>query len=169
MAIPAFDDRNPATFGSDGVLWPALIWWMALLVGCGPRLPATHPVSGRLTLDGQPLANATILFDPRSDLPLKQRHAARARALADGSYQLSTFRAGDGAVAGTYAVAVLPAIPLVSDTPPDPATAQSSGLVASFPKHCLSPATSGIEVVVAPNANQIDIPLSNNPVLQSTK
>jgi len=120
-------------------------------------------VSGRLTLDGQPLASATILFDPQSDLPLKERHAARAQALADGSYQLSTFRAGDGAVAGTYAVAVLPAMPLVSDTPPDPATARSFGLVARFPEHCLAPATSGIKVVVAAGPNQIDIALKNSP------
>lgn len=132
-----------------------------MLVGCGPRLPTTHPVSGRLTLDGEPLSNATIIFDPRSDLPVKDRHAARTRSQADGTFQLSTFRDRDGAVAGAYAVAVLPAMPLVGDGPVDPKAARSFGLITKFPQHLLSPATSGIEVVVTPGRNQIDINLKN--------
>lgn len=119
-------------------------------------------MSGRLTLDGEPLANATIIFDPRSDLPVKDRHAARTRSRADGTFQLSTFRDRDGAAAGAYAVAVLPVTPLVSDGPVDPKTARSFGFITKFPEHFLSPATSGIEVVVAPGRNRIDINLKNS-------
>lgn len=160
---PAFDDRNRAIFGADHMWWPALVCWTILFVGCGPRLPVTHPVSGRLTLDGQPLANATIIFDPKSERPIAQRHAGRTRSHADGTYTLSTFREGDGAAVGRYAVAVLPAQPLVSDAPPDAAVARSSGMVQAFPERYLSPATSGIVMDVEPTANVIDITLTTSP------
>jgi hypothetical protein len=43
-------------------LWFLLL--VALPLGCKGRDPGTVPVSGRVTLDGQPLANATVTFTP---------------------------------------------------------------------------------------------------------
>jgi len=35
---------------------------LLLLVGCGPAAPKLYPVSGTVTLDGQPLADGKIYF-----------------------------------------------------------------------------------------------------------
>lgn len=40
-----------------------------LPTGCGPPQPATTPVSGIVTLDGQPLAGANVSFIPQGETP----------------------------------------------------------------------------------------------------
>jgi hypothetical protein len=79
----------------------------ASLVGCnGPkeRRPL-FPVSGRVLLDGKPLAHAFVVFHPL--------HAAsgdevrpRGRADANGSFVLWTYKNADGAPAGEYRITV---------------------------------------------------------------
>jgi hypothetical protein len=71
----------------------------------------TAPVSGKVTLNGQPLAGATVTF-----LPEMQAGAASAPnpstgvTGADGSYKLSTMASGreviDGAPPGNYKVVI---------------------------------------------------------------
>lgn len=78
------------------------------LIGCGEdpsRMPRV-PVSGRVTIDGQPAAEATVVFlkvgglaDPNADAP-------RGVTDAEGRYQLSTYDENDGAPQGDYQVGV---------------------------------------------------------------
>ncbi len=75
---------------------------LALLAGCGPTNPPTAQVTGTVTLDGSPVEGATVLFLP-DDTTNK---AATASTEADGSYSLTTFEAGDGAMPGAYKVKV---------------------------------------------------------------
>lgn len=77
------------------------------LAGCGgPRVVAVHPVGGTLTVGDRPAANAMVAFHPldragaRAALPV-------ASTGPDGTYRLTTYAAGDGAPAGTYAVTVV--------------------------------------------------------------
>jgi hypothetical protein len=44
-----------------------LVLGMLLIVGCAPRSSAIVPVSGTVTLDGQPLVGATLSFQPITD------------------------------------------------------------------------------------------------------
>lgn len=37
---------------------------MLCLLGCGPKGPATYPVSGTVTFDGKPVSNGDIIFVP---------------------------------------------------------------------------------------------------------
>lgn len=69
--------------------------------GCGgPDKPVK--VKGKLTLDDQPVAGALVTF-------LKQGpkgHDAHGQTQADGSFELTTFTANDGALPGDYKVVV---------------------------------------------------------------
>ncbi|NLS92018.1 MAG: carboxypeptidase regulatory-like domain-containing protein [Planctomycetaceae bacterium] len=76
----------------------------ALACGCtpaGPDRPATFAVTGKVTLDGNPLEGATVGFVPSAG-----GTSAIGTTDASGTYQLSTFGSNDGAVPGEYKVKV---------------------------------------------------------------
>lgn len=79
----------------------------AMATGCGGGDFATAAAGGRLTCDGQPVANATVIFEPlatgNSALTGKQ---AIAETDAQGEFQLSTYSTRDGAVVGKHRVRV---------------------------------------------------------------
>jgi len=69
------------------------------LVGCGKGVV---PVAGVVTLDGQPVPAATVLFMP------EEGNGRAASALTDdeGNFRLTTYVEGDGALPGQYHVVV---------------------------------------------------------------
>jgi hypothetical protein len=73
------------------------------LTGCGPRGPAVQPVEGVVTIDGNPLAGAMVMFWPVAGGP-----PAAGSSNAEGRYVLTTptAKAGAGALAADYAVTV---------------------------------------------------------------
>src|SRR5262249_55555724 len=72
-------------------------------VGCRGGL---YPVHGKVTYpDGTPLAKGLVGFESATGTP---SITARGDIRADGSYELSTFKPGDGAPAGKYRVLVSP-------------------------------------------------------------
>ncbi len=78
---------------------------LVCFAGCGGATsdrPATYAVTGVVTLDGKPVEGATVTFNPES----RDGTAAFGRTGADGTYQLTTFEASDGALPGDYIVTV---------------------------------------------------------------
>lgn len=73
--------------------------------GCssGPKRPATIKVSGKVTMNGTPVPGATVSFQPAAT----GGRAAVGITDGAGQYVLTTFEAGDGAVAGDYGVAIV--------------------------------------------------------------
>lgn len=71
-----------------------------LWAGCGPRRPRTAPVRGRVTFDGAPVTEGRIFFHPEEGRP------AIGKLESDGMYELTTFKAGDGALPGRYRVVI---------------------------------------------------------------
>jgi hypothetical protein len=71
----------------------------ALATGCSK----TAAVKGRVTLDGQPVSGATVLFVPAA--PDRGRPAS-AQTDDDGNFRLMTYRSEDGAVPGEYRIVV---------------------------------------------------------------
>jgi hypothetical protein len=63
--------------------------------------PKTTPVQGTVTFQGNPLANATVVFSPRDG-----QYEAIGMTDNEGKYSLMTFQAKDGAVPGEYLVAI---------------------------------------------------------------
>lgn len=81
-------------------------WWVIVLLataGCGGA-SGPVPVRGTVTLDGQPLANATVQFLAGSP----DARDAMGTTDADGAFSLSTFKPGDGALPGKYKVVIQP-------------------------------------------------------------
>jgi len=75
-------------------------------LGCGGVSYKLAPVSGHVTMDNKPLANATISFysNAGADLP-----ASTGRTDEEGNYKLETFERGsnrDGAVIGESRVEI---------------------------------------------------------------
>lgn len=78
--------------------------WVAgflVLAGCTPKSdnPATVPVTGVVTLDGQPVEGANVMFQ-------SPEQGSFGLTDAQGRYELQTFEPGDGAMPGEYRVAI---------------------------------------------------------------
>jgi hypothetical protein len=71
-----------------------------LAFGCGPKLPQTSPVSGKVTVAGQPVTTGRIMFQPENGRP------AIGAIEPDGTYRLTTFQRDDGAVSGKHRVTI---------------------------------------------------------------
>jgi hypothetical protein len=84
--------------------------------GCGKTGAELAPVTGRITLDGKPLGNADILFQPAGSKP-----PSSGRADADGRYQLVYKRGVMGGVIGSNTVRITISPDVVANPPNIPA------------------------------------------------
>lgn len=83
----------------------AAAWGCALVVpaiGCGRKMEQLVPVAGRVTLSGQPVSEATIVFECR-----EAAVSRTARLSPDGRYAMADYRSV-GLPPGKYRVAVVP-------------------------------------------------------------
>lgn len=78
-----------------------LILAVATVVGCGPKHPATALVKGKVLLNGQPLTLGSVGTVPAAG------RGAHGVIQPDGSFELQTYAARDGALIGTHKVAVV--------------------------------------------------------------
>jgi len=73
-------------------------------------MPATTPVSGKVTYKGTPLTKGMITFTPidkGSETKDMAKRPASSGIAEDGSFTLGTYAEGDGAVPGDYSVMVV--------------------------------------------------------------
>ena len=120
----------------------------AAFVGCGNGSVPTYPVSGSVKYqDGKPLSGGTVSF---RSLDNPTHLTARGEIEEDGTFALSTFEEGDGAVVGRQQVIV---------TPPFAHPPRGGGWEAPPPtpkvnRRFTSYETSGLEFDVTNNASQ---------------
>lgn len=160
---------------SKALLILGILSW-AVLPGCAEKKKtlATELVEGVVTLDGQPVAGATVTFTPVQD-----GAGAPATGTSDsaGKYTLTAVgnkaagaQAGAGTLPGEYYVGVLkdemPQEPgsgdegyklPSSDTPPTSPT-----ITHVVPQQYNNPQTSGIKVTVKSGKNDIPIELKSS-------
>lgn len=79
-----------------GLVLSGSLW----LSGCGSNRPTTAPVEGKITCGGQPVPEGVITFYPEQGRP------ATGRIQPDGTYSLTTFDPGDGALIGKHKVTI---------------------------------------------------------------
>lgn len=151
---------------------------LALLVGCskGPARPKTYPVTGTVTLNGQPVEGATVVFVPKAATQSGQAagqqgpQVATGETDAQGHYQLGTFAKGDGAVPGEYLVKVFkypkPATPTgpgggdENYQPPEENAPPPAPPKNLLPDKYANEQTSGLSFTVEAKPNTFDIQLT---------
>ena len=77
------------------------LFGLLLLVGCGKAGPVMIPTVGVVTLDGEPMEGAAVMF-----MPVAGGRPASGVTDGAGRYQLRTREANDGAIAGEYDVSI---------------------------------------------------------------
>ena len=172
---------------------PTIVRWLLCvsigcvgLAGCGKaqRWPAlTEPTTAIVRLDGKPLEGALVMLGP-----VGKGYSSQGTTAADGKATLTTFRRGDGAVAGDYKVLV--SLQETRDNPalklPDPAIDREAYHLArdqaaqagkSFylvrellPQRYVSFDTSGFDAEIRQGvANEVVLELSSQAAPKPTK
>lgn len=133
---------------------------LALVAGCGPSRPATVPVRGVVKLDGTAVAGATVLFQPAQGVP------GRAITGADGTFELTTFANGDGALVGRHRVAVskftMSGVEETAGGVSGPVAAAGVKETWVTPRRYATTAESGLEVEVKRGMGPVTLDLKSN-------
>ncbi len=164
---------------SYGLLLLGLAAWAVAMAGCpggaGGTLD-TQYVEGVVTLDGDPVADATVTFTP---VTKGQGMSATGKSDASGKYTLTvvgagdaTVEAGSGTLAGEYFVGVVKTeVPTVLteeeaeeqgvEFQGGPEPGDDSGVTFVVPQKYNNPAKSGLKYTVQQGENNIPIELSS--------
>jgi hypothetical protein len=125
--------------------------------GCDTSPYQLAPVHGTVTLDGQPLSGANVMFAPRArGDETNVGKPAFGRLQSDGSYVLGTYSDEDGAVVGEHSVTI---IRVDGDTK----IAVRQQPAPNHPKFSRLPVP-GTFTVAAGQDNRIDIAITGNDV-----
>jgi hypothetical protein len=80
----------------------------ALMISSCNRAPyPLAPVRGTVTIDGQPMTGGKVMFAPVAKGSLNSGRPAFGEIQHDGSFALSTYSDGDGAVVGDHWVSIV--------------------------------------------------------------
>jgi hypothetical protein len=79
------------------------------LAGCSgdPNMPKLGRVHGKVTYKGKPVESGTVTFNPVLGKGGETGQNATGQIAADGTYEMTTFNTGDGAIVGEHMVAVV--------------------------------------------------------------
>jgi hypothetical protein len=83
-----------------------LLFWLA---GCSrdPNMPKLGRVHGKVTYKGKPVESGTVTFNPVPGKGGETGQNATGQIESDGTYVMTTFSTGDGAIVGQHVVAVV--------------------------------------------------------------
>jgi hypothetical protein len=119
--------------------------------GCGTDHPKTAVVRGTVTYRGKPVPYGNVNFIPASGPP------ATGTIGPDGSYTLTTYRKGDGAVLGPHKVVIV-AIENMGDRLPEDRTPLPPPII---PDRYTSIATSDLRAEVKAGENTVNFDLKD--------
>ncbi len=121
-------------------------------VGYPVKRKPTHPVEGKVTLDGNPLAGATLTFHTFVKETEKYATVCDGRTDELGRFKVTTYSRFDGAPVGEYVVTVAK-----SEKPADGSPAKNV-----LPARYAAPATSPFRVPVRETSNVMQLDLKSN-------
>ena len=150
---------------SLGGLVSLVLLSVVALVGCKSDRPLIVPVSGVVTIEGKPLANAAIAF-----MPVGGGRFGYGATDEDGQFKIGTFTDSDGAIVGEHRISITlqdiisPAA--MGRTPEEEEEMDRRGeslwvFKSRIPEKYASPETSGISVNVEKGMPPVTIQLSN--------
>lgn len=127
------------------------------LAGCGSKPPfETAKVTGSVTLDGKPVSEGSVVFNPPRGWP------ASGELDAQGHFTLSTYEDQDGAIVGPHEIAVI----ALSGPPPSEDVERMPPAPAKWlmPERYGNRATSGLRYEVkAGEPNEVTLELFTDP------
>lgn len=105
------------------------------LTGCwGNDRPKTIPISGVVTIDGQPPGEGgKLFFTPTEVAPGYNRRPASGSFNAQGNYRVMSWEPDDGLVPGHYTVAIAPGDAVKTRVPAKYQQSATSGLEVDVP------------------------------------
>ena len=121
------------------------------VAGCGKAAHEldTAKVSGRVTLDGAPLPQGLVC------VATTKGRMAKALIEEDGTFQLSTYRKGDGVQIGSHPV-------IITALPMDELSPQEKQARVKIPKRYARAGTSGLSIdVKAGEKNEVEFVLTS--------
>lgn len=147
-------------------LWLACVCVIVVAVGCSSGddkwkkdRPKTVPVHGKVLLNGEPLAEAQVVF-----VPTTGTHGASGLSGKDGSFKLSTFPPEEGVVPGSYKVMVVKSIVPEIQTDEDHGKAEMAYAKLLVPQKYTDVNTSGLAVDVPEKGlTDLKLELSGTP------
>ena len=122
------------------------------LAGCGEGGPKIVPVSGTVTIDGQPLAYGHVQVLPAGWRP------ASGRLDGSGRFTLTTTAPNDGCAVGTHPVVVLAGESLTPET-----------MKWHAPQKYSDVSTSGLTVTISGPTDDLKIELKSDNSMKPTK
>ena len=123
-----------------------LILPLVVAGGCGDGRGVRIPISGVVTVDGQPLQHGSVTFNPIKGAEQKEKQRAGGGSLnAEGKFQVSSFTANDGLMVGKYEVSVLALEPLGPNSQKWHAPQKYSNFKTSGLTYEITPETESIE------------------------
>ena len=121
--------------------------------GCGGPETPVYPVTGKVTYNGKPLPTGSVTY-----IPIAAGPSATGRIREDGTYTLTTFTEGDGAVPGDHQVLISAMLMTTPEALPAPLLPDK-----------FSSGNSGVTKKVEPiDQNTLDLELTG-PVMKETK
>ncbi len=125
-----------------------------VLPGCGTDDPALVPVTGRVTIDDQPVAELIVTLTP---VGATAGNGGLGATDEQGSFVLTDVRGGAGLRAGEYKISVYP-VPLKSagDLPTDVVSSGTAGIPAIF----TNPNHTPLSVTVGQGGASIEVKLT---------
>jgi hypothetical protein len=116
---------------------------LAACSGCGSKgTDATLKVTGTVTYNGAPVADASVTFTPEKGRP------ATGITDAAGKFTLTTFSKDDGAVPGRHKVTIAPNASKIEPMPGTPEAATAAAGKPPFPRRYSKLEESGLSAEV---------------------
>ncbi|MDO5310163.1 MAG: carboxypeptidase-like regulatory domain-containing protein [Planctomycetia bacterium] len=154
----------------SAVLLALVVAMTTLFVGCKGGSIKTEMVTGKITLDGEPVADAKIVFSP-----VGSGESASGVSDAEGVYTLTTNGGapGKGALVGEYQVGIVKqenVAPQPTKEELEAASAAGEDISRKYPAEMkdiiptkyVIPARSGLTASVKAGKNEIDFQLDSN-------
>ena len=124
---------------------------LVLAAGCGDSGPKVVPVRGKVTYNGNPVTRGTVTFTPAAG-----GAPATGEIGSDGTFSMTTFRSGDGAVPGKHKVFIV-AMAEPTDQLPE---SRSPTPPPTIPVKYTSPATSPLTADVGTTETAVTFELT---------
>ena len=125
-----------------------------LLGGCSSGKMKTAVVKGKVTFNGKAVPNGTVNFTPEGG----GGPSAMGDIQPDGSYSLTTYRKGDGAILGQHKVTIVAMEDMTNKLP----EARNPLPPAIVPEKYTSLATTDLKVEVKDQVNEVHLDLKGS-------